>query len=202
MECLRETGGCNTLLFSGLTQRHAVVFRFHRNPQQVAFERDARVSRRPHPRFIIRRNAQCLARDTHSRLRKGQVEIISRCGGDAVLLLRLEAVTGGVFELLGGQLAVNGVAQVQLAYQRAARRVGLLADGFDVSFGGLNLSVVSPISDANVQPREKFERGALIVGSGLGQLLAGNLNIEIPCSSQPQSGGQVNWIEIRFDLIC
>src|SRR5713226_914165 len=97
-------------------------------------------------------------------------------------------------QLFCGERTVNRVPEVHLRGKSSTHRVGLFFRVEDGAVHSLNSAVVAAISGARRNPWEELLRGALLVGLGLFESFARDLNVEILRVGQSQGGGQVDGI--------
>src|SRR5437667_8979434 len=131
---------------------------------------------------------------------EGQIEITLGSSGNSVLTLSLKGMLARVFELPGGEFVVNRVAQVQLADQRATRRVGLFVDFLDDAFGVLQI-VMSAINNPRRKPGKELKQRTLVERPGLGEPFSREAHVQILRAREPQRGGQVNEIDIGRNIV-
>src|SRR5438034_8630792 len=104
-------------------------------------------------------------------------------------------MAGGLRKLFGGQRFVKGIADVHLRIEARSRRIGIFVHLDDIAGDVLDLIIMLPISDARGNPREELCQGAVMIGPGFGEPLAGDLDVEVLSAGKLESGRQVDGLE-------
>ena len=109
-----------------------------------------------------------------------------------MLALRLDGVIRGAHKLLSRQCLEVRVTKSDLRADGRTWCIRLLVDLDHVADHVLNIVVMPLVTNARRNPREKVRHRAAVNGLGFGELLAGDLYIQILRAREPQRCGQIN----------